>query len=133
MQIKKNYLEIFSFLISFIYGFGVFRYIYNHNEYLDQALKKIMITGAILFSIFLILSFIFLKFICSLKRWEKRYLQLFISCILGFSFYALFTIYANSTSLIIMFTFGLKFIFVAVTPGLFVFSLIYCCLGSLKK
>ncbi len=132
MQNKKNYLKIIGYFICIIYGLFTFNYIYNHNEYFENALPKVMITSAIFFSIFLILTFILLKFLLKQPKWEKSFTSITITSFLSFTFYALYRIFSNSSSLKIMFSFGLEFVIVSLVPAIFLYSMLLC-IGSFIK
>ena len=129
----KNKFNVISIVFSIIYGLFTFNYIYNHNEYLDQALVKIMITGGILFSIFLIFIFIVLKFVLKIPKWDKKFSFLSLICFISFAIYSLFKIFYNSSSLKVAFTFGLEFVIDAMAPALLLFSMLLCFGSYLKN
>ena len=133
----KNKFNVISIVFSIIYGLFTFNYIYNHNEYLDQALVKIMITGGILFSIFLIfifiVIFIVLKFVLKIPKWDKKFSFLSLICFISFAIYSLFKIFYNSSSLKVAFTFGLEFVIDAMAPALLLFSMLLCFGSYLKN
>ncbi len=116
--------NIISYAISIIYGLFTFNYIYNHNEYFEESLPKIMLTGGILFAIFLIITFLVLKYIIKLPKWPKKFSLLSLSSFLSFTIYSLYTIFSNSSSLVIMFSFGIEFVLCALAPALLLYSIL---------